>query len=84
MEPFTFHWYEGVVPPLVGVAVNVADDPVQSGFDPPVCEIATLGTTVVLTVIVTAELVAVVGAAQVALLVNTQVTACPLVIVDVV
>lgn len=23
--PFSFHWYDGVVPPLVGVAVNVTD-----------------------------------------------------------
>lgn len=27
--PFTFHWYDGVVPPLVGVAVNVTDIPAQ-------------------------------------------------------
>jgi hypothetical protein len=27
--PFTFHWYAGVVPPLVGVAENVTDVPVQ-------------------------------------------------------
>ena len=25
--PFTFHWYEGVVPPLAGVAVKVTDVP---------------------------------------------------------
>ena len=25
--PLTFHWYEGVVPPLVGVAVKVTDVP---------------------------------------------------------
>ena len=30
--PFTFHWYEGVVPPLVGDAVNVTDVPAQTGF----------------------------------------------------
>lgn len=27
--PFNFHWYEGVVPPLVGVAVNVTFVPEQ-------------------------------------------------------
>ena len=25
--PFTCHWYDGVVPPFVGVAVNVTDVP---------------------------------------------------------
>ena len=34
--PFTFHWYDGVVPPLVGVAVNVADAPAHSGLVPAV------------------------------------------------
>ena len=29
LVPFTFHWYEGVVPPFVGVAVNVTDVPAQ-------------------------------------------------------
>ena len=28
--PFTFHWYDGEVPPLTGVAVNVIDVPVQT------------------------------------------------------
>jgi hypothetical protein len=28
----TFHWYEGIIPPLVGVAVNVTDVPAQTGF----------------------------------------------------
>jgi len=27
--PFTFHWYVGAVPPLVGVAVNVTEVPAQ-------------------------------------------------------
>jgi hypothetical protein len=27
--PFTFHWYAGVVPPFVGVAVNVTEVPEQ-------------------------------------------------------
>ena len=28
----TFHWYEGVDPPLVGVAVKVTEVPEQTGF----------------------------------------------------
>jgi hypothetical protein len=31
--PFTFHWYDGVVPPFIGVAVKVTDDPGQKGLD---------------------------------------------------
>lgn len=27
--PFTFHWYTGVVPPSVGIAVNVIEPPEQ-------------------------------------------------------
>ena len=30
--PFTFHWYEGDVPPLVGVAVKMTEVPVQTGL----------------------------------------------------
>ena len=30
--PFTVHWYAGVIPPLVGVAVNVTDVPAQILF----------------------------------------------------
>jgi outer membrane protein W len=29
LVPLTFHWYEGVVPPFVGVAVNVTEVPEQ-------------------------------------------------------
>jgi hypothetical protein len=42
--PFTFHWYEGVVPPLVGVAVKVNDVPLQLGFVPAVKAIVTPAT----------------------------------------
>ena len=28
-EPFNFHWYVGVVPPFVGVAVKVTEVPAQ-------------------------------------------------------
>lgn len=31
--PFTFHWYDAVVPPFIGVAVKVTDEPGQNGFD---------------------------------------------------
>ena len=42
LEPFTCHWYEGFVPPFVGVAVNVFDAPAHDGLVPVVCAIATL------------------------------------------
>jgi hypothetical protein len=29
---FTFHWYIGFVPPLMGVAVNVTGNPLQEGL----------------------------------------------------
>ena len=32
MIPFTFHWYAGKGPPLLGVALKVTDDPGQNGF----------------------------------------------------
>lgn len=32
LAPLTFHWYAGVVPPFVGVAVKVTDVPEQTGF----------------------------------------------------
>ena len=32
LEPFTFHWYEGLSPPLVGVAVKSTEVPEQTGF----------------------------------------------------
>ncbi len=35
--PFTFHWYDGVVPPLVGAAENVTLVPAQTGLaDAPI------------------------------------------------
>jgi hypothetical protein len=30
--PFTFHWYKGVPPPFVGVAVNITELPWQNGL----------------------------------------------------
>ena len=32
LVPLTFLWYEGVVPPFVGVAVKVTDVPEQTGL----------------------------------------------------
>ena len=40
MPPF-FHWYAGVVPPLVGVAVKVTKVPAHTGFCEAVIEIPT-------------------------------------------
>ena len=31
-DPLTFHWYEGAVPPLIGLAVNITEVPTQTGF----------------------------------------------------
>jgi hypothetical protein len=50
--PFTNHWYVGVVPPFVGVAVNVTGELVQLGFDPVVIAILTAGVTGVVIVTV--------------------------------
>lgn len=75
--PFSFHWYDGEAPPFVGVAVNVTDVPLHIVL-PGLAEILTAGVTVVLTVIVIPPLVAVVGEAQLALLVITQVIILPL------
>lgn len=76
--PFSFHWYTGVVPVLVPVAVNVTLVPWQ--MLPAALEVIdTAGVTAVLTTIVTDPLVAVAGLAQEALLVNTQVITSPLI-----
>jgi hypothetical protein len=75
-SPFFFHWYAGVVPPLVGVAVAAKVPPEQIVV--VVLEIATDGVTEVETVTVMPLLVAFVGLAQFALEVNTQVNTSPL------
>jgi hypothetical protein len=77
-EPFTFHWYVGVVPPFVGVAVNVTLSPAQIVLSASLDAILTLGVRFVFTVVVIPVLVAVVGLAHVAFDVNTQVTTSPL------
>ena len=41
MIPFTFHWKEGVVPPLTGVAVNTTDELAQIVSSDTVMEMLT-------------------------------------------
>ena len=69
--PFTFHWYEGVLPPLVGVAVNVTEVPAQIFVALGLT--ATEGVTEVETLIVMPFEVTVVIELQVALEVTSQV-----------
>ncbi len=71
--PFSFHWYEGVPPPLVGVAVNVTLVPTQILL-PGAAAMLTEGVTVAVTVIVMVFDVAVAGLAQEALEVITHST----------
>ena len=73
LVPLTFHWYAGVVPPLVGVAVKVTDVPAQTGFAPAATD--TLTGDGGLTVMVTVFDVAGLPVMQVRFEVNTQVTA---------
>ena len=51
--PFTFHWYAGVFPPLVGVAEKVTEVPAQTGFADVPIETLTgrFGFTVMVTVL---------------------------------
>ena len=77
--PFTIHWYVGVVPPLVGVAVKVTEPPEH--IDTVVGVIDTDGVTLP-TVTVTSLLVAVAGDAHGSLLVITTFTLSPLAKVD--
>ena len=69
--PFTCHWYVGVLPPLVGLAVNVTLWPAQLVGVFEVIE--TIGATV-LVVIVMGVLVVVAGLAHGSLLVSCTVT----------
>ena len=62
------------MPPLVGVAVNVSDDPAQEGFDPEVSAMVTDGVTVALMFMVMLLLLTVAGLAQLAFEVISQVT----------
>ena len=69
----TFHWYAGVVPPFVGVAIKVTKVPEQTGFAEAATE--TLTGSSGFTVMVTVFEVAGLPVGHVALEVNTQVTA---------
>ena len=82
LEPLTFHWNAGVVPPLEGVAVKVTEPPAQIVV--ALAAIETPGVTFAFTTILIPVLVAVAGDGQAALLVNTQVTASALLRPDVV
>jgi hypothetical protein len=70
--PFTFHWYAGVVPPLVGVAVKVTAVPLQILVADALIE--TTGVAFEPTVIVIAFEVSLLGTAHPALEVNTHFT----------
>lgn len=82
--PLTFHWNAGVVPPLVGVAVNVTEVPVAVGFVPAVIEMLTDGATDGFTLILMLLLVAVVEVAHVEFEVIAHATTAPFVRVVVV
>ena len=71
----TFHWYEGVVTPLVGVAVKVTEAPEQIGLADGA--ILTLTGRFVLTIIVIVLDVAGLPVAHVALEVRMHVTRSP-------
>jgi hypothetical protein len=73
--PFTFHWYAGVVPPFIGVAVKVTDDPGQKGFDD--AAMVTLAERFELTIIVITFDVAGLPSGQAILEVKIQVTKSP-------
>ena len=68
--PFFFHWYVGVVPPLVGVAVKFTAVPVQTVVAS--AAILTAGVRLEVTVTVTVLLVATVVEVHAALLVMTK------------
>ena len=73
--PLIFHWYVGVVPPLVGVAVKVTEPPVH--IEVVLEAIETEGTTAVVVTVI-ALLAAVTGLAQGSLLLIVTVTTSPL------
>jgi len=77
LVPFTFHWYEGVVPPLVGVAVKVTDEPEAAGLVPAVIAMLTDGATDGFTLIVILLLDAVVEVAQAEFEVIVHATTAP-------
>jgi hypothetical protein len=74
--PFTFHWYEGIGPPLVGVAVNATRVPAQIGFREAAIETLT-GIFVIATIMIWLERAGL-PLTQVKLEVTWQVTVSPL------
>ena len=72
--PFTRHWYVGVGPAFVAVAVKVRLAPTHAGFVPLVRAIEMVGTTTELIVIVIPVDVSDVGLTQGAFEVRTHVT----------
>ena len=75
LVPFTFHWYEGVPPPFVGVAVNVTFTPAHIVVE--LAAAVTLTGKFGFTVIVIPVLVAGLPVAQVAFEISTIVTTSP-------
>ena len=73
----SFHWYDGVTPPFVGVAVNVILVPAQIILSASFDEILTLAGRLALTVVVMPEDVAGEPVTQLALDVSTTVTILP-------
>ena len=84
LKPFTLQSYEGVAPPLVGVAVNVFEALAQEGLLPEVIAIETKGVTAELMVMVIPFDVAGLPVTPDRLDVIIHVTACPLVMLEVV
>ena len=76
LTPFSCHWYAGVVPPLVGVAVKITLVPGQIIVDDAAT--TTEGVTDAVTIIVIVLDVAVAGDAQAALEFMITVTTSPL------
>jgi hypothetical protein len=72
LVPFTFHWYDGLAPPLVTAAVNVTSVPEQILLLPALIE--TVGAELVPTFIVTLFEIAESGTAHDELDVTTQLT----------
>jgi hypothetical protein len=70
---FLYHWYEGVLPPFVGVAVNVTEVPAHTGF--ALAAIDTLAGSELFTTILMMLLVAGLPVTHVALDVITTFTA---------
>ncbi|MNQ66361.1 hypothetical protein D3C85_808520 [compost metagenome] len=73
--PFNFHWYAGVVPPFVGVAVKVTEVPAQIVFTDS--KMLMLAGKIGFTVIVTSLDKAGFPVAQIAFEINSQLTISP-------